>query len=237
MRRSGGLLAVVFAFVLALCGGASAVVGGSPDNDAHPYVGAAMQHQVHGGVSGTELCSGFLISPTKFVTAAHCFDPNGDPISVTFAENARTTSTSVGGTVVNAPDLGYPVDVAVITLDAPQNGLGVGVPGTAAKNDLVDVVGYGISDIAHKAPLDFGSRQVATTRVASAGSLGDVFLKLLADPGACQGDSGGPNLLHGTSTVVAITTAGNGNPNCNGVSYSLRLDNPAVQAFLTSQLS
>jgi secreted trypsin-like serine protease len=71
---------------------------------------------------------------------------------------------------------------------------------------------------------------MATTTVKSAGNLDDQFLKLLADPGACFGDSGGPNFVHGTNTIVAITSTGNSN--CKGVSSALRVDTPVARQFL-----
>ena len=70
-----------------------------------------------------------------------------------------------------------------------------------------------------------------TTPVKSAGSQSELFLKLLASPGACFGDSGGPNFISGTNTVVAITTSGL--KNCNGISYSERLDTPGALQFLS----
>src|SRR5207247_7849369 len=87
----------------------------------------------------------------------------------------------------------------------------------------VDVVGYGVEGLdPKKAPTGFGTRLVATTSVKSAGSASDQSLKLLADPGACFGDSGGPNFLSGTNIVLAVTSTGM--KNCNGISYSQRLD-------------
>ena len=226
------ILAIAAIAALAATGGAFAVVGGEVDT-THTYVGAAIQHQVQGGVSGNEHCSGFLISATKFVTAAHCFQPGGDPIYVTFDANSDPSAHFVQAvSVVNASP---PLDVAVITLSAGDAQPGpYASRGTADPKDLLDVVGYGVETLSHKVPTSFGSRQLATTKTATAGSLSDVFLKLLADPGVCLGDSGGPALIHGTNTVVAVNVGSNGNPNCNGISYSLRLDNPGVQQFIAA---
>jgi S1-C subfamily serine protease len=232
--RSGKLL-LAFAVGLsafALGGGALAVVGGSPDN--HPYVGAALQHQVQNGVSGNERCSGFLISPTAFVTAAHCFHPNGDPIRITFDANSLSPAATFievpASSVVAAPG---GLDIAVITVPAQAGHMNVGTTSDLRSNDEVDVVGYGVSGIKAGNVFAFGTRQIASTQLANAGSLGDLYLKLLAGPGSCLGDSGGPD-LDSSGNVVAINYASNGNPNCNGVTYSLRLDSPGVQAFLSS---
>lgn len=43
---------------------AGAIVNGSFDGDAHPYVGIA--------VAKDDFCSGVLVSPTLFITAGHC---------------------------------------------------------------------------------------------------------------------------------------------------------------------
>jgi secreted trypsin-like serine protease len=229
------ILAIAAIAALAATGGAFAVVGGEADT-THTYVGAALQHQVQNGVSGNEHCSGFLISATKIVTAAHCFQPQpgGDPIYVTFDANSLDPSAHFvqAVSVVNASP---PLDIAMITLSAGDAQPGpYASPGTADPKDLLDVVGYGVETLSHKVPTSFGTRQVATTKTAVAGSLSDVFLKLLADPGVCLGDSGGPALIQGTNTVVAVNVGSNGNPNCNGISYSLRLDSPGVQQFIAA---
>jgi secreted trypsin-like serine protease len=245
MRR----LLLLFALVVALTavGTAMAVVGGSADNGAHPYVGAALQQQVHGGVTGTELCSGFLLSATKFVTAAHCF-PDESTVHVTFDENARTSSTFYSGTVHVMPGFCLPCgpgapnadanDVAVVVLSgagAPQSRYAqlaaLGSDDSLRTNQPIDVVGYGVSGIQAGTVTAFGTRQRATTKL---NKVGDEFLKLLADPGACLGDSGGPDLLAGTDVVVAENSYSPANPNCNGVAYAERLDTVAAQAFIAS---
>jgi hypothetical protein len=62
MRRLFLLAAVTLALTT---GTAGAVLGGQPDGSNHPYVGLA--------TDGVFACSGTLLSPTVFLTAAHCF--------------------------------------------------------------------------------------------------------------------------------------------------------------------
>src|SRR5206468_4139688 len=85
---------------LTLTGSSLAVVGGSPDNGAHPYVAAVFTPH--------ELCSGSFVSSTVVVTAAHCF-PNGSTVEVTFGSVAHpadvftTSAATYSGTVTNDP--------------------------------------------------------------------------------------------------------------------------------------
>jgi Trypsin len=220
-------LSFALAVLAALCAAASAsaVFGGMPDTRG--FIGGAIQQQTQNGVTGFERCSGFLIGPTSFVTAAHCFDPNGAPIQVTFDQNlSPSTSHFVTATIAGTFD-----DIAVLTVPAQPGPYAT--LGSAAGVSTVDVAGYGVAAFAEpkKVPTGFGTRLVATTSVKSAGNQADESLKLLADPGGCFGDSGGPNFISGTNVVVAITTSGL--KNCNGVSYSERLDTPGALNFLT----
>ncbi len=238
----GSLLGLIGA--LALAGAAWAVLGGTADGNAHPYVGFIEQSD---GAGGFELCSGELVSPTVMVTAAHCFFED-QPVQVSFAEDSTQQSTfTVTGTVHNDPDFclgcgnGLPGadthDLAVVTLDQPQSPgrfaqlPQVGVTGSL-KNKQVDVVGYGIQGFSGKTATTFGTRRVATTTIKGNGAIGDEFIKLLGDPGACFGDSGGPDLIHGSDTVVAIVSFTGGNRKCNGVTYSQRIDTPDSLAFI-----
>ena len=224
-------IGILVAFVaLALGGGAQAIIGGAPDT-AHTYVGVYLQPQVHDGQAGVELCTGTLIGPTSFVTAAHCFDPAGGPVLVSFDPDIATATNFT--TATPAGTLG---DVAVFTLATQQPAPYATLPSGPASVSSVDIVGYGVEGFTpKKTPTGVGVRQIVTTPAKNAGSQADTLLKLLASPGACFGDSGGPNFASGTNTIVAITAGGG--KNCNGVSYATRLDTPSVLAFLAPFLN
>jgi Trypsin len=218
-------LSLVFALLAALCaaGSASAIFGGSLETRS--FIGGALQQQTHDGVTAFQRCSGFLIGPTSFVTAAHCFEPSGAPIFVTFGQTLSPATATIPSTIA-----GTFGDIAVLTV--PSQPGPYATLGSSADVPSVDVVGYGVGGFLEpkKVPTGFGTRMVATTSVKSAGNQSDQFLKLLADPGGCFGDSGGPNFISGTNTVVAITTLGK--TNCNGISYSERLDTAGALALL-----
>src|SRR5215203_999768 len=61
----------VATLVLVFAGLAGAVVYGEPDGNRHPNVGALLAPQAYSDGTWAS-CSGTLISPTVFLTAAHC---------------------------------------------------------------------------------------------------------------------------------------------------------------------
>ena len=70
------------AAVLTLAGTALAITNGAPDGNGHPNVGALLAPKAYS--DGTwAACSGTLISPTIFLTAAHC-DLGESRVAVTF---------------------------------------------------------------------------------------------------------------------------------------------------------
>src|SRR5690349_25112112 len=68
--------------MLLVVGGALAITNGQPDGNGHPEVGALLAQQAFS--DGTwEECTGTLVSPTVFLTAAHC-DEGVARVAVTF---------------------------------------------------------------------------------------------------------------------------------------------------------
>src|SRR5512132_2933209 len=125
MRRmvTVGVVAVA---ALTLTTTASAITYGEPDGNAHPFVGALLAPVAYS--DGTwETCSGTLISPTVFLTAAHC-DQGVSRVAVTFDSSYNAaTGTTYWGTWSADPRFrgaqGDPYDMAVVVLDKAVRGI------------------------------------------------------------------------------------------------------------------
>jgi hypothetical protein len=143
---------------------AGAITNGQPDGNAHPNVGVMV---VDFGDGPQRLCSGELIAPTQFVTAAHCtaffvgnpdihvigvsFDPSYDPATSTVDP---ATAVTVDPGFVHHTVAGDRHDLGVITLANPVAATPVTLPTLglldqlAAKGGLHDAdftnVGYGV---------------------------------------------------------------------------------------------
>jgi hypothetical protein len=248
MRRTLCLLGATFA-TLAAAGPATAITNGEPDGDRHPYVGLV--------TDGTYTCSGALISPTVFVTAAHCFDVAGQEVSVTVDSGGKVDdSMFVSGTWFPDPQfcggcrsglIGFDThDVAVVELDSP---IGVSryaslpatedLVGTFAARQRLEIVGYGVQDFdtggGPPEPNSNLSRYAAEVDVLDAGrSLAAEFIKISANPsqakgGMCFGDSGGP-VLRGDTIVAVNAFVTNGL--CRGVTFAYRLDTTDALNFI-----
>src|SRR5688572_32939800 len=97
------LLAFVFTVLLLPATPASAIIGGQPDENRYPYVGALDVR-----LTGRRIpCTGTLISPTVFLTAGHCtrfFDAAGlTEAGVTFDPVFSDQATFYTGTVYTNP--------------------------------------------------------------------------------------------------------------------------------------
>jgi hypothetical protein len=235
---------VVIAAVLTTVAPALTITNGQPDGDRHPYVGLAIQF-----IPGTNLlsvCSGSALSDTRFLTAAHCFDPNL-PVLVTY-KNAPPYSLAddfTQGTFY--PSDSY--DVAVIVLDEPRDPGEFAVLPTAGLVDAlpmmteVDIIGYGVQGfIRGGGPPDqlfLLTRYFAPSQLVQSNDVFSTrFIKLTANPskgtgGVCFGDSGGPDILSGMNIILGVNSFVT-NSNCSGVTYSQRIDLPEVLAFINS---
>ena len=150
-----------------------AIINGTIDGNLHPNVGVVIF--AVGGELLISPCSGNLIAPTVFVTAAHCLEfiesQGATQVWVSFASHVDADvnfievsnldmSTLIPGTLhpnpafdAHGPD---PNDVAVITFETPVVGITPAVlptPGlldelgqqNGLKDQLFTVVGYGVN--------------------------------------------------------------------------------------------
>jgi hypothetical protein len=236
-------------------GSATAIIGGQPDGENHPYVAA-----VGGLVDGEMmLCSAAAISPTLLVTAAHCFDEPGKIVLVTFDPDGPLDPESIiqAGIWNPHPDFcigcapGLPGfdthDVAVVQLfepvslsryaQLPTEGLVDGLP----MRTEVTLVGYGTIGFfvgnGPPEPFSFIQRYFGTAEIIKSNHVhSDEYMKITANKAKgkvadCFGDSGGPNLWGATDIILGITSYG-ANPLCAGVGYSNRLDTGYAMEFI-----
>ena len=242
------LLALAAATAALAVPSAQAITYGQPDGNLHPQVGALV-----GTFSwGTgPYCSGTLISPTVFLTAAHCEE--GDVVCVTFDATYTSKSKLYCGRWYAHPDYDWtqdnPNDVAVVVFDKPIRGItpaevaelglldSMKAAGTLTQSTAFTSVGYGALE--SSPPHGTGSFTYLDQRAYSVGyfnALSPGYLRLSQNPntgsgGTCYGDSGGPVFLGDTNIVVAITTTGD--VFCKATNVDQRLDIESVQAFLS----
>src|SRR5215217_6774862 len=205
-RRAALLLVTVGAMFVASTGTASAILNGQPDGNAHPYVGMVTDFEF--------VCSGAAISPTVFITAAHCFDEPGQEVSVTFdPDGFAEESVFVTGHWYPDPEfciacsgglVGFDThDVAVVILDEPLSLSSYAQLPSLNQVDTLPMrqralaVGYGVQDTLNKLdPGEAFTRYRAPVELLQAsGRIADEFLKVTANPaqgkgGTCFGDSG-----------------------------------------------
>lgn len=142
------------------------------------------------------------------------------------------------------------VGVVVLTETPPVTQYGTipseGLVDTLSRGAHVDIVGYGVQTNLRGGgqPVWSGPRvrlwapaQLVSTKFVHS----DAFIRLSANPalgkgGTCFGDSGGPDLNGGTDTILAVNSYVTNN-NCTGVTYSQRIDLPAILDWVQGFLS
>lgn len=246
MRRFALGAVVTASFVFAATAGA--ITFGSPDGDGHPNVGGLVAAQAYS--DGTWIyCSGTLISPTVFLTAAHCAE--GDRVRISFSSAYQDGDKTYTGTWHADPAYNQsqsdPHDIAVVVFDKEIKGITPAKLPTAGSlaslsgSQRFTSVGYGAYEVT-KGP---GGHQYLydDVRGVATGTLNSItqsWLKISMNPshgdgGTCYGDSGGPNFL-GTSNVVAATTI-TGDAVCRSTNVTYRLDTQSARSFLASYVS
>jgi V8-like Glu-specific endopeptidase len=243
MRRVLLVLAVLTGLLIT-ASPAGAVVNGTADGNGHPNVGGLVNDTEYS--DGTWLyCSGTLISPTVFLTAAHCADP-GQEVRVTFDPAYEDGDRTHRGTFHADPAYPGPAsdthDIAVVVLDRAVKGIAPArLPKANSLSGLssgqrITSVGYGAYEVTNGP--GGHSYLYDDVRMVGVGSLNAVTTTWLrisgnaatGDGGTCYGDSGGPNFL-GTTDIVASTTI-TGDAICRATNDTYRMDTPSARAFL-----
>lgn len=268
MRSTRPLAALALLAALAACGenasspaapdAPSRIVGGAPTGGAYGSVGALLyDFDGNGKIDGMEqTCTGTLVSPTVFLTAAHCVVgyPAGSRFYVSFAPELLPAprnllaARSFHYDPAYGHDEGDPHDVAVVIL-AERSTRGITplrlppaghLDSLAAKNGLAGLtfvnVGYGVSASRTGVP-SFGYDGVRRVSTSEFMSLQAAWLNLhmntsaTGEGGDCYGDSGGPKFLRGQEDVV-LGVVSTGDYPCRSASRSYRVDTPSARTFL-----
>ncbi len=246
------------ACTLAFAATGSAITYGQPDGNRHPNVGAMVADWRKNG--HLELfCSGSLISPTVFLTAAHCtsyLESRGvTKVYVTFAsEYVEGRSHIVPGTMHTNPGYNWrqsdPGDIAVITLhravtwvrpvQLPRVGLldAMKASGTLNQSTPFTSVGYGVHEPTRGGgPPSFPDTNYRSYAIGYFNALNKSWLRIsqnnaTGSGGTCYGDSGGPQFLGGVTSNLQVSITVTGDAMCLATNVDYRIDTPQARAFL-----
>ena len=260
MRR---LLAVLTLTTALLAAGllaanpAGAIVNGQLDGTLHPQVGALIAEFRQPGQKEV-LCSGSLIAPTVYLTAAHCTDFLASlgitDVWVTFDSQFTSSSPLIHGKYVTDPAYNAysgrggaadPHDQAVVLLDKAAAGITpvrlptAGLLGsTDLKTQTFTAVGYGTVRTGKTGgPNAFFFDSTRRFALQSFLSLEPSWLNLSENPstdngGTCFGDSGGPHFLGGVTSNLQVSLTVTGDSACRATDKTWRLDTPSARGFL-----
>lgn len=236
---------------------AGAIVNGQLDGSTHPQAGALIAEFRQSGQKEV-LCSGSLIAPTVFLTAAHCTDFLASlgitDVWVTFDSQFTSSSPLIHGRYVTDPAYNAyagpggsadPHDQAVVLLDKraagitparlPTAGL---LDNTALEGQTFTAVGYGTVRTGKTGgPNAFFFDSTRRFALQSFLSLEPAWLNLSENPstdngGTCFGDSGGPHFLGGVDSNLQVSLTVTGDSVCRATDKTYRLDTPSARGFL-----
>jgi hypothetical protein len=232
---------------------ASAITNGAPDGNRHPEVGALLAQQAFSDGTWAE-CTGTLIAPTVFLTAAHC-DEGVSRVNVTFDSSyvypkGATFAGSWHADPAYNQSQSNPHDIAVVVLDksvkiGPARLPSAGSLGSLSSSQQFTSAGYGAQAV-NNGP---GGKTYTYTdvRFFSVGTLNSITPSWLrisqnestGNGGTCYGDSGGPNFLGAGSSetnILAATTI-TGDTACRSTNVDYRLDAPSARSFLAGYVA
>ena len=241
-------LAAVVATLL-VAAPANAIVYGTPDGNAHPNVGGLVADEQFS--DGTWLyCSGTLIAPKIFLSAAHC-DDDGARVRVTFDTAYVDGDKVYSGTFEADPAYNQsqsdPHDTAVVVLDKAVKGItparlpSAGSLSSLSGSQQFVAVGYGAYEVTNgPGGHEYLYNDVRMKATGTLNSINSAWLRISMNPshddgGTCYGDSGGPNFL-GTTNVIASTTI-TGDAVCRSTNVTYRLDTESARAFLSQYVT
>jgi hypothetical protein len=242
MRRLLVALAISLA-AIATAAPASAIVFGEPDGNRHPNVGGLVADTAYSDGTWT-YCSGTLIAPRIFLTAAHCAE--GDRVRVTFDPAYQDGDVVYSGTFHGDPLFNQrtsdPHDIAVVVLDRAVRGItparlpkASSLSGLSGSQQFISV-GYGNYEVTNEpGGHQYLYNDVRGVATGTLNSINKSWLRISMNPatgngGTCYGDSGGPNFL-GTTNIVAATTI-TGDAVCRSTNVDYRLDTASARSFL-----
>lgn len=239
----------------------SLIVNGTPTGSSYASVGALMVDFNKDGVlnGDDEDCTGSLIAPDVFLTAAHCvvdpvYFPPGTQFYVSFAPDLYAKSIKVikATSVVHDPGYGHDEanlhDEALVFLPKgstkgmtilrlpPAGALDAMAAQGGLTNSIFVNVGYGTSASKTGIP-SFGFDGKRSMSQSPFMALQPNWLGLLMNNSAtglggdCYGDSGGPKFLEGDNLTVYATVT-TGDANCRATTWDFRTDTPTARAFL-----
>lgn len=240
-----------------------AIIGGTTAGDAYRAVGGLVYDLTNDALaSGSEVyCSGVLVAPNAFLTAAHCVYglEGGGPLRITFAADVTAPASSIATTAVivdprYALTKGRSFDLAIVKV-APASTAGIAPVPMAAVNELDALASSGALRAASFVNVGYGANATRTGRPTfsyadlklvsrspfkslNQRELGlQMNINATGQGGDCYGDSGGPKLLekNGVLTVYAIVSWGD--MACRSTSWNWRIDTPDAQAFIQNAIN
>jgi hypothetical protein len=246
------LIAALIIGVVSLVSPASAITNGTEDGTDHPSVGALVGTTQY--PDGTwSYCTGTLISPTVFLTAAHCGKEGQKTAMVSFSSRYALGTNIYMGRYEADPEYREEADlhdIAVVVFATPIPGIkparlpAAGLldrmkgDGTL-KTSIFTPVGYGsVTPTGNPNDPKFHYSDTRRRTTISFHKLTDNWLQLSEntanrDGGTCYGDSGGPNFLGGpTSDLLVATTISGDDDACKSTNVDYRMDAPAARSFL-----